>query len=118
MSKNSHCLMQGGFLLFVLLGLWLLYEGTAWPVHPGIQQIMNDIENFTAAGEIHDASVADNLRASLSAIDVLIAEGDTNGAKALLSVFTKEVRALQDTLMSSNAATKLIDSADSLSSSL
>jgi len=124
-GKHRHWINCTQFLVAGLFSLWfistyiLLSGATAWGTGPVTTQSMIDqIVNFTSTGQIHEKAVADDLAAMLTTVNTFIQLGDKGTAQTLLDGFINTVQTMTDKLISSTAATSLIDSANSLSMSL
>jgi len=106
-------------VLFVaVLALGLAFGSLAWATDPPTQGLVTQIQQYNTTGDIYEAAAADDLLAMLASVDKAISQGDNVAAQDLLAGFVHAVRGLEGKLISSAAASSLVNAADTLSLSL
>ena len=106
---QKNCLRIAAILLCVLMS-WSVGLRQA-ESYAAIDELSGSVDQLHEAGEIFDATVKTNLITSLQTIGTLIDDGNTITAKELLTAFTEEVSSLGGVLMSTDAATKIVEEA-------
>jgi len=107
--------MTRSLLIAGLIFLGLTLGMTAWAANSSTQDIVTQIQNYTATGDIQEAAAAEDLLSMLSSVDSAISQGDHVAAQSLLTGFVHAVQGLEGKLISSAAATGLVNAANALS---
>lgn len=113
---RQNCLRMAAILFCVLIswGTGLRHAES----YTAIDDLSGSINQLHQTGEIFDATVKTNLITSLQTIGTLIDNGNTLTAKDLLTSFTEEVTSLSGVLMTTNAATKIVEEAKKIVAAL
>jgi FIMAH domain len=113
----SRCVSMS-LLLPVLVLVGVILGSAAWATDLRTQGIVTQIQNYEASGDIYESAAAEDLKSELGSVDSALAQGDNVAAQSLLAGFVHAVKIMEGKLISSEAASRLIDAANTLSLSL